>query len=198
MKKTKLIFVLDPMCSWCWGFAPIIETLRSQYQEKYNFSILLGGLRQTMPWNTQSKTYLKQNWDAITIKTSQKFSYHLLNQSHFNYNTYPSCKAVITVRELWGEDKAFEYAHKIQEAFYTKSKNITDINILSAYIEEKHSKEKFLNFYHSQEAETLMQEDFKKARAMGVNSFPSVIKIDTDEKMILMSGYKEVEEILNA
>ncbi|SFV70294.1 Thioredoxin [hydrothermal vent metagenome] len=161
MKKTKLIFVIDPMRSWCWGFVPIIEALRKNHSNLYTFSLLLGGLRQTMPWNTQSKSYLKQNWDAIAQKTSQKFNYNVLKQNHFTYNTYPSCKAVISIRELWGEEKAFEYAHKIQEA------------------------------------EILMQEDFKKVRVLGVNSFPSVIKIDTDEEMICMSGYREVEEILN-
>jgi len=194
MQTTTLIFVIDPMCSWCWGFAPILETLRKEHQEKYTFSLLIGGLRQSMPWNAQSKSYLKHNWDAITQRTSQKFTYTLLNQSHFTYNTYPSCKAVLTLRELWGEAEAFEYLHNIQEAFYTQGKDITNIDILTEYIKE--DKEQFLAFYHSPKAEILMQKDFAKVRSMGINSFPSTIKIDEERNKVILSGYREIDEII--
>ncbi|MEI5495541.1 DsbA family protein, partial [Pseudomonas aeruginosa] len=23
MAKARLLYVMDPMCSWCWGFAPV-------------------------------------------------------------------------------------------------------------------------------------------------------------------------------
>ena len=27
MAATRLLYVMDPMCSWCWGFAPVVEAL---------------------------------------------------------------------------------------------------------------------------------------------------------------------------
>jgi len=41
-----------------------------------------------------------------------------------------------------------------------------------------------------------MQNDFSKARVMGTNAFPSVVKIDEDGHMVCMSGYRSLEEIL--
>ncbi|MFQ5523922.1 MAG: DsbA family protein, partial [Acidimicrobiia bacterium] len=38
---TKLIYVGDPMCSWCWGFAPEIEDLADEYPVE----VVVGGLR---------------------------------------------------------------------------------------------------------------------------------------------------------
>ena len=41
-----------------------------------------------------------------------------------------------------------------------------------------------------------MQHDFSKARSMGANAFPSVVKIDEDGHMFCQQGYKSLEEIL--
>ena len=27
MSRNRLIYVMDPMCSWCWGFAPVAQAL---------------------------------------------------------------------------------------------------------------------------------------------------------------------------
>ena len=192
----QLIFVLDPMCSWCWGFHPVINALRNKHTNTYTFALVMGGLRTTgqMKWNAQNKAYLKQNWDAVTQTTGQPFSPKLLNRTTFDYNTYPACKAVITVRELWGKDAAFSYYSQIQEAFYTQGTDITDIEILTYYVTQ--NKNRFLDFYHTDRAELLMHHDFATSRSMGANAFPSTVKIDEDGHMVCVSGYKWFEEIL--
>jgi putative protein-disulfide isomerase len=192
----ELIFIIDPMCSWCWGFHPIIDVLRKEHSDKYKFSLVVGGLRTTgqMDWDAQSKAYLKTNWDNVTHATGQPFSLTLLNKTTFDYNTYPACKAVITVRELWGEDAAFEYLETIQKAFYTQGQDITSLDILSSYVIE--DEKKFFDFYTSERAEILMQHDFSKARSMGAHAFPSVVKIDEDGHMVCLSGYRRLEDIL--
>ena len=30
--SARLLYVMDPMCSWCWGFAPVAEALVEQVQ----------------------------------------------------------------------------------------------------------------------------------------------------------------------
>ena len=192
----ELIFVIDPMCSWCWGFHPIIEKLRFDYSKHYSFSLVVGGLRTTgqMPWNEQNKAYLKKNWDNVQQTTSQPFHSKLLNLSQFDYNTYPACKAIVTVRELWGEAEAFIYLHSIQSAFYAEGIDITSLTTLTSYVTK--DKESFTHFYQSERAEILMQHDFSKARSMGANAFPSTVKIDENGHMVCVSGYRRIEDIL--
>ena len=183
------------MCSWCWGFHPVIKALREKHSEKYDFSLVVGGLRTKgqMAWTQESKAYLAQNWNAVAQQTKQPFNFSLLNKERFDYDTYPACKAIVSVRELWGKDASFEFLEKIQEAFYVKGEDTTSLEILLKYVEEK---EKFLAFYESERAETLMQHDFSKAKSMGANAFPSVVKIDKDGHMFCVQGYKSLEEIL--
>ena len=191
----QLIFVIDPMCSWCWGFHPIIKKLRVAYPKEYNYTLVVGGLRTKgqMDWNQKSKEYLAKNWSAVIERTQQAFNFSLLNQDSFEYDTYPACKAIVTVRELWGDKASFDYLEKIQEAFYAKGEDTTSIEVLLKYIENQ---EEFLTFYQSQRAEILMHHDFAKARSMGANAFPSVVKIDTQGHMVCLKGYREIEEIL--
>jgi len=193
---TQLIFVLDPMCSWCWGFHPVIEALRKDHSERYTFSLVLGGLRTSgqMTWDAQSKAYLKSAWDAVAQTTQQPFNPKLLNLTHFDYNTYPACKAVITIRELYGVDAAFTYFGAIQKAFYTEGADITTLETLTHYVTQ--DKVAFTHFYQSDRAELLMQHDFSKAHSMGANAFPSTVKIDEDGHMVCVNGYKGLEEIL--
>ena len=192
----ELIFVIDPMCSWCWGFHPVMEKLRLTYSDTYKFTLVVGGLRTSgqMEWNEQSKMYLKQNWDAVAKKTGQPFSPKLLNKPIFDYDTYPACKAIITVRELWGDEASFHYLFAIQKAFYAEGIDITSVDILTSYVIQ--NQKDFLEFYTSKRAETLMQHDFSKARSMGANAFPSVVRIDEDGHMVCMNGYRSLKEIL--
>jgi putative protein-disulfide isomerase len=192
----QLIFVIDPLCSWCWGFHPVMEELRAKHANKFHFSLVVGGLRTKgqMPWTEESKNYLAQNWNAVAKQTQQPFSFSLLNREIFDYDTYPACRAIVTVRELWGEDSAFDYLTKIQEAFYARGEDTTSIETLLNYVEDK---KRFLEFYESNRAEVLMKHDFAKARSMGANSFPSVVKIDKEGHMVCQKGYMTIDKVLS-
>ncbi len=197
------------MCSWCWGFHPVIQELRGKHSKSYKFSLVVGGLRTKgqMHWNDESKNYLAQNWNAVATKTKQPFSFSLLNREDFDYDTYPACKAIVTVKELWGNEASFDYLEKIQEAFYAKGEDISSVETLLTYVgttplclsdASSTEKEEFLEFYSSKRAEILMKHDFGKARSMGANAFPSVVKIDKDGHMVCVSGYRSVGEVLQS
>jgi len=157
--------------------------------------LVVGGLRTKgqMAWTQESRDYLAQNWNAVNKATNQPFNFALLNKEAFDYDTYPACRAIVTVRELWGDEASFAYLEKIQEAFYARGEDTTSLETLAEYVEDR---EKFLAFYHTERAEILMQHDFAKARSMGANAFPSVVKIDTDGHMFCQQGYQSLEGVL--
>ncbi len=196
--QKELIFVLDPMCSWCWGFAPVIEELCTTLNDEYTFSLVLGGLRTKgqMPWDESSKEYLKGHWKQVSQRTGQVFSDSLFEKEFFDYDTYPACKAVITVRELFGMQSAFAYLHTIQEAFYTRTEDITNVEILISLLHRSESdKRTFRTFFESDRAQLLMEHDFAKARSMGANAFPSVVVIDEEGHMVCQKGYRSLLEM---
>ena len=186
------------MCSWCWGFAPVIDELQSTLGDEYRFSLVLGGLRTKgeMSWNEMSKGYLKGHWRQVSQRTGQMFSDRLFEKESFEYDTYPACKAVITVRELFGMQSAFAYLHTIQEAFYTRAEDITNINVLCDLLQAVDlDSTTFRDFFESDRAELLMEHDFAKARSMGANAFPSVVVIDEEGHMVCQKGYRSLLEM---
>ena len=40
-----LLYIADPMCSWCYGFAPVIEAIAAHFGERLPVRIMVGGLR---------------------------------------------------------------------------------------------------------------------------------------------------------
>ncbi len=198
MPKKTLYFVLDPMCSWCWGFAPVVDAVREAFGERYTMSLVMGGLRGKgdLLWDHAAKAHLRQQWQNVAAKTGQPFDETLLYKAHFEYDTTPACKAVVTVRELLGESAAFTYLHAIEHAFYAQGIDITNPRLLQGYYEQLFGNSgKFAFFFLSERAEVLTEHDFAKARSMGANSFPSVVLVDEAGHMVCQKGYRNIEQI---
>lgn len=193
-----LYFVLDPMCSWCWGFAPVVEKVRQDFSKSYTIELVMGGLRTKgeMVWDENAKRYLQDHWRTVASATGQPFDEHLLEKASFEYDTYPACKAVVTVRELLGMDAAFAYLHKIQHAFYAQGIDITNTRLLQGYYEQLFGNSgKFAFFFLSERAEVLTEHDFAKARSMGATAFPSVVVVDKEGHMVCQKGYQDYPTI---
>ena len=79
----QIIYVADPMCSWCWGFAPEFSKLRDHLKGKAEFSLLLSGLRDGHVWDESFKHFLRTHWEQVHLKTGQPFSKTLLTKSSF-------------------------------------------------------------------------------------------------------------------
>ena len=48
----RLIYIADPMCSWCYGFGPELSKLLARHPDA-TVDVVMGGLR---PFNTQPTT----------------------------------------------------------------------------------------------------------------------------------------------
>ncbi len=190
--------MVDPMCSWCWGFAPVMQKVHQAYEEQYDFSLVLGGLRKAgeMRWDENAKSYLREHWEAVARKTGQHFDLSLLAKDSFEYDTTPACRAVVTVRELLGSKQALRYLHTIQAAFYTQGIDITNPRLLQGYYEQLFGNSgKFAFFFLSERAERLTQHDFDKARSMGASAFPSVVLIDQEGHLVCQKGYQSEAQL---
>jgi len=67
MEKPTLLYVYDPMCSWCWGYRSTWLTLQDKLSEQVDIKYLVGGLAEysdvPMPENMQH--ILQRTWRKI-------------------------------------------------------------------------------------------------------------------------------------
>ncbi len=64
--SARLIYVMDPMCSWCWGFAPVAAALIAQAREAGVVTrVVPGGLRTGgSALDSSTRKYILEHWQA--------------------------------------------------------------------------------------------------------------------------------------
>ena len=87
MSKTILYFV-DPMCSWCWGFAPVMEKVRAQIGDKAEIQVFVGGLR---PFTEQAMTDKDKSYvrNHCLGYSSCMIIHKLIKEGHLQTYTFP-------------------------------------------------------------------------------------------------------------
>lgn len=190
----EVIFVGDPMCSWCYGFGPQLTKLRAELKG-VPFSMIMGGLRDGEIFDAAKLKNHLGYWQAVHEATGLPFDATALSQEAFNYTTEPACRAVVSVRSL---DRSKEYAAyaALQKAFYAEGRDITREEVIEGVIASiGFDIMAFSKMFRSDEMKKATAADKQKARTYGVSSFPTLIVIDRQGHLSQIRGYKKYEEL---
>ena len=197
--KSTLYYVLDPMCSWCWGFRPVFDELLEKLPDQIEVQYVMGGLApdSDQPMPEETSLYIQRQWQLVAEETGAEFNWDFWSKCKPRRSTYPACRAVITAG-LQDEKNIPDMIHAIQKAYYLQARNPSDLDTLITLAEEIDlDVEKFKHDLISPETEQLLQTDFKTRRKLDVNSFPTVL-LETEEGFhFLASGDDSLENILS-
>ena len=192
----KLIYVGDPMCSWCWGFAPEIEALSAEHPVE----VVVGGLRpgpSAQPLGDRMAEFLREHWVEIAQRTGQPFDTRFLERrDDWLYDTEPAAIAIVTMREM-NETATLDYFTTIQHAFYADGLDVTDFDVL-ADLAANHSVDvgEFRERVGTDEAKQAAWADFSRARSWGISGFPTLVGELTGDRLALLArGWTKAELI---
>lgn len=192
MNGKTLWYIADPMCSWCWGFAPIIKEIRSNYCcTTLKVELVLGGLR---PGTKQTiapaqREEILHHWKAVKQATGQSFRFEGAMPEGFIYDTEPPSRGVVAM-SLINSELIFPFFESIQSAFYIEQKDVTNPEILAQLASKIGIDMKlFLQVFKSDEAKNQVSIHFDKVREWGVNSFPTVAVQSAAGYSIINRGY---------
>lgn len=168
------IYFADPMCSWCYGFAPVVEALAEQFRDRLGLRLVMGGLRagNTQPMRDKDRAYIKDAWTRVHEASGQPFDHSFLDRDAFVYDTEPACRAVVAMRRL-APDRALAFKSRVSEAFYAHNRDITRDEVLSD-IASEHGMDRTRFQTELLDAETRNEtfRDFLIAKQAGVEGFP--------------------------
>ncbi len=202
MDGLHFIYFSDPMCSWCWGFSPVIEALRRRYADILPIRLVMGGLRPgtDQPMSEEAKQQMLGYWEQVAKVTGQGFCDGLLALPGFTYDTDPAARATVLARRT-GADEALDYLARAQGAFYAEGRDVTDFEVLADIAGE-------MGFHRPSFRAALEEESLKLettrvyaiAQRAGANGIPTLIlgpKADGTYALVCR-GYQDGAEVLGA
>lgn len=192
----ELIYVGDPMCSWCWGFAPVLERLEERYEPPIR--TVVGGLRSgsdAQPLDDRMRAFLTHHWEQVRAASGQPFAGGALEREDWVYDTEPACRSVVTVRGLT-PDRTLEWFARIQRAFYVEGRDVTDPDVHAELVVEVDvDPAVFAERMDSAAARDETRDDFAEARRLGAMGFPTLLFRDGEDVVTVTRGFVPFEQL---
>jgi putative protein-disulfide isomerase len=186
----QLVYIADPLCSWCYGFGPELSKLLERHPEA-RLDLLMGGLR---PFNTrvmsaEFKEMLRGHWRHVATASGLPFSETIFERDDFVYDTEPPCRAVVAARNL-DRANAYAYLKAVQLAFYRDGRDATRTDILADVAAESgYDREAFLMRFESRAMREETTGDFARTQTLGVDGFPTLGLMRGSQVFLVTSGY---------
>lgn len=195
--SARLLYVMDPMCSWCWGFAPVAEALIAQARTAgVPARLVPGGLRSgSSALDASTRRYILEHWQAVAEATGQAFRFEGAMPDGFVYDTEPACRALVAARELDAE-RAWPLLAAIQRAFYEQGVDVTRAPQLVELAEQVgFDRARFVEAFSSPDTRTATAADFSWVQDLGIAGFPTLLAERNGQLALLTNGYQPLERL---
>jgi putative protein-disulfide isomerase len=195
-----LHYFYDPLCSWCYGFSPVIKAFQEKYKSEMDFEIISGGMvkgESERPIGELAhflKDAHKRIEDTSGVKFGPRFI-DLMEEGTTVFSSIPGAVA-LSVFKSFDEEKAISYASDIQYAIYYDG---IDPNNEEAYAQlaSKYeiSVDEFLSRMGQDAYRKDAYDDFSVAQQFGIKGYPSTVLFAKDEYFLLNRGFTKLENL---
>ncbi len=193
-----LYYAHDPMCSWCWAFAPAFKALETTLPpvagDRLRIRKLLGGLApdSDAPMPEPMQQSLQQTWAAIQQRApGTVFNFDFWTRCQPRRSTWPACRAVIAARAQ-GTDRDAAMNRAIQQAYYLDARNPSERDTLVALAGEIDlDVPRFAADLDTPDTRAAHAVEMDLVRRLGVRGFPGLVLVNGDrvrEIMVDFSG----------
>jgi len=193
--ELELVYVADPMCSWCWGFAPVIERVETSFD--IPLRLVIGGLRpgdRAEPID-RVRDYILHHWSQVEAASGQPFDHAGLDRDDWMYDTLMADTAVVTMREV-APHETRRFLDTVQRAFYSQRIDVTEAEayrdlVLGFPVDP----DEFVTQIRSPEMKAATEQDFIEAQWLGVTGFPTLLLRDGASTLPISYGYAPFETV---
>ena len=195
-----LYYVHDPMCSWCWGFSPTWQKIRTALQNEVEIKYLLGGLAPDS--NVEMPESMQRDIAGYWKKIQQhipgtEFNFDFWQKCSPRRSTYPACRAVIAARKQ-NPEVELAMIEAIQKAYYLNAQNPSNDETLITLAESlKLDKKQFTDDLNSSDTQQQLVKEMAFGRQIGAQGFPSMILEKDGNYQYVPLNYNDPEAAIN-
>ena len=193
--KPRLIYVYDALCGWCFGFSPVMTRLAKKVEGRVELEVVSGGLRtgaDVGPINEVApyiKTAYKEVEKTCGVKFGDAFVNGTLAKGTLILNSLPPAIAMVIVREQ-NPKLALPFAAQLHKAIYQDGMGTEDPKAYLPYLKAVGASDKdFLKKMADPNYKLRAEADFKRARSLGADGFPTLILEKNGKRTIITQGY---------
>ncbi len=190
-----LLYFANPMCSWCWGFAPAVQALEGA---GHRVTLALGslGADRARPMREKDKASVREHWEHVARASGQIFDFAFFAREGFVYDTEPACRAVQLVRAHYPALALAAFA-RLQERFYALGHDITEKALLrEAVAEFGIASETFDAGFDASETAAIVAAEWQQTAALGVTGYPTLLAFAGGRPEVVTIGWRPQEEVL--
>jgi putative protein-disulfide isomerase len=192
MPEPRLIYLHDPMCSWCYAFSASLQALQRDLPPGIGFHYVLGGLAPdtTTPMPMEMQQAIQQTWRRIeTTVPGVRFNFDFWTATTPIRSTYPACRALLAARQQ-GLDCETRLLRAIQSAYYQQARNPSLLDTLEqCAVETGLDTVAFGRALRSPAIEQALQHDIQTSRGMGVTAYPSLRLLHEGQQSTITVDY---------
>jgi putative protein-disulfide isomerase len=190
--RVELLYFANPMCSWCWGFAPALRAVGERFPD-LPVTVALGSLgadRASRPMTERDREYVRHHWERVHELTGQPFDFSFFGREGFVYDTAPPSRALLVIRQRF-PGVVLPALHRMQELFYAQGVDITDRDELrriaaSFGIEP----ETFDALFDSAEVHAALAREWEQTARLGVAGYPTLLALAGGRARVVTIGWR--------
>ena len=193
----RLLYFANPMCSWCWGFQPVIHGLAEM---GYPITVALGslGAERARPMNEADKAKVREHWQHVLERTGQRFDFSFFDRDGFVYDTEQPSRALAVVRGRF-PGLAVAFLSRLQERFYSLGQDITDASVLrDAAGEFGIEPATFDAAFTDPTVAAEVAAEWRQTAQLGVSGYPTLLALPEGKPQVVTVGWRPAEEVLSA
>jgi len=197
-----LYLMVDPMCSWCWGFRPVWHEFEAGLSTANRVVDLMGGLAPDtdQPMDAPTRDYVQNAWRAVAARTGAQFNFAFWDECLPRRTTYPACRAVVAagLQAVSARKTMYE---AVQSAYFLLARNpVEQDTLISLAGEIGLDVGRFAQDIASTAVDQQLTSEMHTVRKFGVTGFPSVIwrsqSPDGPHRFgLLAAGYTDIDEL---
>ncbi|MFG2550775.1 DsbA family protein [Streptomyces sp. NPDC048581] len=194
----KLVYVFDAYCGWSHGFSGTLREVTARHPE-LPVEVVSGGLfTGTRRVPIREFGYVQGANAKIGELTGAEFGdgyERLIAEGSFVMDSEAAARGVAALRQT-APDRAAELATALQHAFYVDGLSLSDPATYRTVAEATGlNAEAVLAAFAAPETRTTAEIDFRRAAALGVTGFPTLLAVDGDCITPLAYGHATADEV---
>lgn len=197
-KPVQLLYVTDPICSYCWQAEPELNKLMLLYGEHLDVRIVMGGLLESWDGFADEGNGIRKpsdvgaHWREAAAQYGMPIDGTVWDKEPIE-SSYPASIAFKLVQQI-SDTSSRRFLRSVREEVMVFNRNVAKDDVLINILDRNNRNgKKVVEDTKTPEARALLNGDLALARSLGATSFPTVILINQESEGIRIPGMRRFE-----